>query len=135
MEATVKRSSTFTLAPQVADVPLLASADIVRSDEQGEETESEADGAEDDPVVRAPTPPSEWRVPVAILSYQTTPFRTFAWVARGESAESWLRRVSILFAPHRGDFEILLPGCQQSTTVFASCVSRSGGGAKDYMLS
>ena len=54
----------------------------------------------------------EWRVPVLVLFLQRAPVFEVLWVARGESADSWLSRASILVSPPGGRYEVVLPSFQ-----------------------
>ena len=79
--------------------------------DEGEESEAASDDAASSGR-DSPIQPEEWRVPVMLLSYQTSPVYDALWVARDESASSWLARASILLVPPGGGHDILLPACQ-----------------------
>ena len=79
--------------------------------DEGEESEAASDDAASSDR-DSPIQPEEWRVPVMLLSYQTSPVYDALWVARDESASSWLARASILLVVLGGGPDILLPACQ-----------------------
>ena len=79
--------------------------------DEGEESEAASDDAASSGR-DSPIQPEEWRVPVMLLSYQTSLVYDALWVARDESASSWLARASILLVNSGGGHDILLPACQ-----------------------
>ena len=76
--------------------------------EAGEDVES-SPLTEDPETAEAPT---EWPIGVRVLSFQKRPVYTTAWVAAGETVQSWLVRANIILAPLDGFHELLVPESQ-----------------------